>query len=48
MNFKFCLTGSYVNPGVNYSSYSAAQSGTAMVGQSGIFSEQAACRRRRF
>ena len=38
----FAWTGSYVNPGVNYSSYSAAQSGTAMVGQSGIFSEQAA------
>ena len=35
-------TGSYTNPGVNYGSYTAAVNGTAMVGDSGVFEEQAA------
>ena len=38
----FAWTGSYVNSSVNYGSLSAAQNGTAMVGESGIFWEQAA------
>ena len=38
----FAWTGSYTNPGVNYGSYSAAVNGTAMVGDSGVFEEQAA------
>ena len=38
----FAWTDSYVNSSVNYGSYSAAQNGTAMVGESGIFWEQAA------
>ena len=38
----FAWTGSYTNPGVNYGSYNAAVNGTAIVGDSGVFEEQAA------
>ena len=38
----FAWTGSYANPGENYGSYSAALAGAAMVGDSGVFQEQAA------